>query len=297
MRIVSFILLGFFLFPQTAKSQGYCDLIGTFIYAQDKGKGELGTYLGLVSNNPYLSESITNQFGTYGSKFSSTSILNEFGRFGGEFSSYSPFNDFTSTPPIIWEYNRTSGVYSAIAYLSTNKTLSGTTADPNQLMTTLNSGNCPGGYVPPVSTRPDLIIDSMQAYISDKEDSIIVDFIVANMGGVSSPAFSVSIEINGIQIPAQIFSPLNSKMYFSSTFSQKIKNDTTTVIIWADYEKMVTEDSDENNFAFQRYITPVPNPVSARRAFLGRTKTLQVKQPIDILGRRLHNDPLQFRVK
>jgi len=80
----------------TALGQGYCDLIGDFIYAQDKGKNELGTYLGLISDNPYTSESILNEFGSYGSAFSSTSIFNEFSRFGGKFSSYSPFNDFTA---------------------------------------------------------------------------------------------------------------------------------------------------------------------------------------------------------
>lgn len=59
------------------------------------------TYLGILTTNKFDSESIFNEFGTYGNPFSSKSIYNEFGTYGGEFSQYSPFNKFSSKPPLI----------------------------------------------------------------------------------------------------------------------------------------------------------------------------------------------------
>ncbi len=58
-------------------------------------------YLGKLVTNEFDTDSIYNQFGTYGSKFSGSSIWNEFGTYGSEFSKYSAFNQFASNPPLI----------------------------------------------------------------------------------------------------------------------------------------------------------------------------------------------------
>jgi len=71
-------------------------------------------FLGKISKNKFDSDSINNQFGTYGSEFSLYSIFNQFGTYGSEFSSLSPFNKFTSTPPKIYKEN----IF--IAYLTVN---------------------------------------------------------------------------------------------------------------------------------------------------------------------------------
>jgi len=71
-------------------------------------------FLGKISKNQFDSDSINNQFGTYGSEFSLYSIFNQFGTYGSEFSSLSPFNKFTSTPPKIYKEN----IF--IAYLTVN---------------------------------------------------------------------------------------------------------------------------------------------------------------------------------
>ena len=52
-------------------------------------------------------ESINNLFGTYGSQFSSTSIRNQFSQYGSQFSTYSACNQFASTPPRVFNANRT----------------------------------------------------------------------------------------------------------------------------------------------------------------------------------------------
>lgn len=51
------------------------------------------------------------------SSFSSDSIFNEFGNFGSEFSSYSATNPITLTPPMIIKEGKLVG------YISTNKTI------------------------------------------------------------------------------------------------------------------------------------------------------------------------------
>lgn len=71
---------------------------GSLFLIADDGEN---TYLGKLTTNEFDSDSIYNDFGTYGNKFSSKSIWNEFGTYGNPFSSLSPFNEFTSTPPII----------------------------------------------------------------------------------------------------------------------------------------------------------------------------------------------------
>jgi len=83
-------------------------LEGAIIIANDN------EYLGKISKSQFDSDSINNQFGTYGSQFSAYSIFNNFGTYGSEFSSLSPFNKFTSTPPKIYKEN----IF--IAYLTVN---------------------------------------------------------------------------------------------------------------------------------------------------------------------------------
>jgi len=85
-------------------------LDGSVIIAED------GTYLGKITDK-YDSESIFNQYGTYGSKYSQSSIWNQYGTYGGKYSAYSTFNPYTSTPPKIYK-NRTY-----IGYLTVNKYL------------------------------------------------------------------------------------------------------------------------------------------------------------------------------
>lgn len=73
------------------------------------------TYLGKLTTNKFDSDSIFNEFGTYGSEFSPTSIWNESGVYGSKFSSKSAFNDLAQEPPIIVLNGE------IIGYLTTNE--------------------------------------------------------------------------------------------------------------------------------------------------------------------------------
>jgi hypothetical protein len=59
-----------------------------------------GTYLGRYSANKFDPESVSNQFGTYGSQFSPTSINNQFGNYGSRFSPSGAMNPFGFGQPM-----------------------------------------------------------------------------------------------------------------------------------------------------------------------------------------------------
>jgi len=85
-------------------------------------------YLGKLSLNRYDSESISNEYGIYGSKYASTSIFNTYGIYGSKYSSLSPNNPYTNTPPIIFLHGQ------RFSYLTKNKYLGTTTIDPEELV-------------------------------------------------------------------------------------------------------------------------------------------------------------------
>jgi hypothetical protein len=76
------------------------------------------TFLGELSSNTYSTDSIFNEYGTYGNKYSSDSIWNEYGTYGGKYSSESALNPYASTPPIIVQNGKIVG------YLTSNSTIS-----------------------------------------------------------------------------------------------------------------------------------------------------------------------------
>lgn len=89
-------------------------LKGASVFAQDDEQ----TYLGKIDTE-YNSESIFNEYGTYGNEYSSKSIWNEYSEFGNKYNSLSPFNDYSSLPPMIIKNGK------IIGYLTTNKFILG----------------------------------------------------------------------------------------------------------------------------------------------------------------------------
>ncbi len=117
--LVYFLLTSFFIVEINA--QDICEIIdGAKVIADD------GEYLGKICS-AFDSESIINEFGTYGNEFNSNSIWNEFGTYGNEFSNLSPFNEFTNTPPMIIKNGN------IIGYLTKNRGLKNA-VDPHILL-------------------------------------------------------------------------------------------------------------------------------------------------------------------
>jgi len=110
------------LIAASAHAEEVCDTVkGAVLIAQD----DKNTYLGKIANS-YDSESIFNEYGTYGSQYNSLSIWNQYGTFGSEYNSNSATNPYTSTPPMIIKNRKILG------YLSANKNLRGSIT-PNLL--------------------------------------------------------------------------------------------------------------------------------------------------------------------
>ena len=73
-------------------------------------------YLGCLNCDSYNSNSIWNQYGTYGLHYNSNSIWNRYGEYGSTTSSTSPFNSYASYPPVVIDSD--GGFY---GYLTVNK--------------------------------------------------------------------------------------------------------------------------------------------------------------------------------
>jgi hypothetical protein len=108
------LVVGLFLLACGPANAGdVCQTIaGAVIVAND------GTFLGKIESE-YSSDSVLNEYGSYGSKYSATSIWNDYGSYGGKYSSQSPFNPYTTTPPVIIQGGQVLG------YLTVNRALRG----------------------------------------------------------------------------------------------------------------------------------------------------------------------------
>jgi hypothetical protein len=122
MKSIATLALYLILLIPRAYAEEVCDIVnGAVLIAQD----DKNTYLGKVTS-AYNSESIFNEYGTYGSEYNSASIWNQYATFGSEYSSYSPHNSYTSTPPMIIKNKKILG------YLSANKNIK-SSISPNLL--------------------------------------------------------------------------------------------------------------------------------------------------------------------
>ncbi|BDT71806.1 hypothetical protein os4_13340 [Comamonadaceae bacterium OS-4] len=121
-RVAQVMAVSLCLCANTTGAEEVCDILnGAVIIAQDSSD----TFLGKVASS-FDSQSIFNEFGTYGNEFSSKSIWNEFSTFGNGFNSNSPFNEFSSSPPMLIKNRKILG------YLSANKSIK-SSISPNLL--------------------------------------------------------------------------------------------------------------------------------------------------------------------
>ena len=85
-------------------------------------RGADGTYLGVLSNNQYDPNSVSNPYGKYGSPYSPSSVNNPYGKYGSPYSPYSTTNPYaTKAPKIVSPY---------LGRLSANPYASDSTSNP-----------------------------------------------------------------------------------------------------------------------------------------------------------------------
>lgn len=58
-------------------------------------------YLGCLTCSKFSSNSIWNEYGTYGSQYSNSSIWNQYGTYGSPYNVQSPWNEFSSRAPVL----------------------------------------------------------------------------------------------------------------------------------------------------------------------------------------------------
>lgn len=101
-------------------------LEGSILQAAD------GEFLGKITRDIYDVDSMANQYGSYGNKYSQTSIFNQYGSYGSTYSQLSPFNEYSRTPPSIVKNQQ------IISHLTCNKFIS-PRVDPLALKAWLHS--------------------------------------------------------------------------------------------------------------------------------------------------------------
>lgn len=82
--------------------------ISTFLNAQTLhlyGGDNHDVYLGCLNCSEYDSNSIWNEYGTYGSSYNSKSIWNSYGTYGSSYNTDSPWNTYGSNPPVVVDKN------------------------------------------------------------------------------------------------------------------------------------------------------------------------------------------------
>lgn len=59
-------------------------------------------YLGNLSGNPYVGDSIANEFAPINNPYNANSLNNDYGPYGNHFSAYSPKNRFSTQGPSVY---------------------------------------------------------------------------------------------------------------------------------------------------------------------------------------------------
>lgn len=87
----------------------------SFLVASD------GQFLGKLCLNRFDVDGVCNEYGRYGSRYSSTSIFNQYSTYGSQYSALSPFNQYTQSPPRIYLRGALWGLLTTNPWINTRK--------------------------------------------------------------------------------------------------------------------------------------------------------------------------------
>ena len=147
-----------------------------------------GTYLGLVSSNPYASESILNNYGSYGSEYQANSIFNAYGTYGGLYGSNSACNSYASSSNV--PYVLYQGV--KVTYLTINSFVANG-SNPVTLISALLYLSGGSGSV----SLPDLVVTSVTSDATAVlGGSISVSGTISNQGTANAGASRTKIYLS-----------------------------------------------------------------------------------------------------
>ena len=89
--------LAIFLLLGSLFSVGYAQSASLMLF----GGENRDVYLGCLTCSEYASDSVLNEYGSYGSPYAMNSIHNSYGSYGSAYSDLSPCNSYAQNPPII----------------------------------------------------------------------------------------------------------------------------------------------------------------------------------------------------
>ena len=89
---------------------------GTYPTLYIYGGDNHDVFLGCLNCDDNNSNSIWNEYGTFGNGYNSDCIWNEYGTFGNEYGLYSPWNEYATNPPVIVDKDGNS-----FGYFTTNR--------------------------------------------------------------------------------------------------------------------------------------------------------------------------------
>ncbi len=156
-RVIKTLLLSVIIFMTASFARG-ADIL---VWASNTES----TYLGCLTCSIYQADSVHNQFGSYGSEFSSSSIFNDFGSYGSPYASDSACNPYTNTPPMLKD---DSGAI-FYGYLTVNEFQPSAVTEPN-IVAWLRSAVCGIDGPTPLDTDQDGLANNFD--IDDDGDSV-----------------------------------------------------------------------------------------------------------------------------
>ena len=118
-----FTFASFLLFADNALAES-----PLLIYGSSGNNTRGVVYLGCINCDKFDNDALANEFGNFGSQFSSTSIYNNFGNWGSQFSNVSACNPGAVNPPVVVD-----GKGTLYGYLTLNRSVNGTIIDPRIL--------------------------------------------------------------------------------------------------------------------------------------------------------------------
>lgn len=95
-------------------------------------------YLGCLDCSEYASDSICNEYGTYGGQYSIDSIFNQYGIYGSKYNQKSPWNEYTSSNDVPVLVDENGGFY---GYFTINKYRSDAVGFASDLNTVYDNAN------------------------------------------------------------------------------------------------------------------------------------------------------------
>lgn len=117
----------------TIGNRNFAETLSTDKLLDSQLKTPSGVFLGNVNRNRFDNNSLSNQYGPFGSRYGAESIFNKYSQYGSPYGSESPYNKFSTSPPIFVKGGESLGYLTVNQYLTPR-------LDPDEFIRWLGNG-------------------------------------------------------------------------------------------------------------------------------------------------------------